>query len=447
MSVIDTPAGAVSELVNERQKFSKTFDMGDGKRRSINAMRPVHWKDGNNLSEIDLTIKRKGQVYELKTAPYEITLRASNLICIYDHEDGGHVEIQLTHVNDMPVGGLPIQLNPRLIGNRLYLDDFLPNITIYLQVNDGGFSLQKLITADIGPISFTMQMTVDDSPNVKVENRALGRDNYNEISDPDRITQKDFKRQIISTESITNQIDNGDGTNTYTLRQVWDGTVARVDPITRVKSPSTDVIYPVRMHVLVEETIAATSDDGDETNDTTWDDRASGEEFHAGRNDGNTFHGGLHFTTVAIPQGVTIDDATLGLEVLTTFGTPEVTVYADDIDDAAAISSSNRPSQWTKTTANADATTALGTTGARTIDVASIIQEIVDRGGWSTGSDINLGLFHDGGGAGYHIGYIVDITTWGNQNFATLTVNYTEEVGGVAIPIMSHHYTKNIGIH
>jgi len=427
--IINIPSGALSEVTGLRTKKSKTFDMGGGKFACINGMRPVHWRNGATLEDIDLNIKRRGQTYELTTAPYTVTVRWSTLTVTYEHEDGGSVSIQLTHINDTLIADLNPNFSPRLLGNKVFLDDFITGISLYLEAQDSGIAIQKLITQDIGPVSFTMRITHDYSPNVRIENRALGRDNYNEISDPDRITLKDSKRQLITSEVISGITDNGDGTESYTVRQEWLGQVSRTDPVTRIKSASNNVIYPVRMHVLVEETVATTADDGHEEDGTTW--WSSGTDFFkAGRNSGHTFHGGLHFTTVAIPQGATIDDATLGFEVKTTFGTPQVTVYAEDTDDASAISSSNRPSQWTKTTASADATTALSSTGARTVDVTTIIQEIVDRGSWASNNDINLGLFHDGGGSGYQIGYIIDITTWGSQNFATLTVNYTAGGGG-----------------
>jgi len=415
--IISNPGG--TEVVELRQKFSKTFDMGGGQFQSRNVKSPAHWDNAGSLEDVDLTVIRRGQNYELKTAPYTVTFRPNSLFIEYDNDAGGVVTVALTHVNDTPIGSLGINITPRLEGNRVYLDDFLPDVTLYLQANDSGFSFQKLITANLTNISFTMEVTTDDNPLVRVENRALGRDNFNQVADPDRITSNDTQRQIVSTETVSNE-RNSAGIRSYTLRQEWTGGVARVDPVTRIKSVSQDVIYPVRMHVLVQEVIGADADDGDETNGTTWSTR--GVNFRAGRGSTDTWHGGLHFTTVAIPQGATIDDATLGLEVINVSGVPQVTVYGDDIDDAAAIGSSNRPSQWTKTTASADATTAIGTTGARTLLITSVIQEIVDRAGWATGQDMNLGLFHDGGGAGYQRAEIVDWSTWGNVNYATLDV-------------------------
>lgn len=106
------------------------------------------------------------------------------------------------------------------------------------------------------------------------------------------------------------------------------------------------------------------------------------------------FTTGFRFTTIGLDQGVTIDLAVLKFNVQFTVGTPDVNVYGDDIDDAAVWSTSNRVSNITKTTASANYTSAA--TGNQQVTVTSIIQELVDRGGWASGQDMALAMFDNG---------------------------------------------------
>jgi len=104
---------------------------------------------------------------------------------------------------------------------------------------------------------------------------------------------------------------------------------------------------------------------------------------------------GLRFTNVNTVQGTIINSATTTFQVDETgfTGTVNLRIYAEDVDDASAFSSSNlnisnRPltgnftdwtitSQWTPSSST-----------WTTPNLANIIQEVIDRPGWSSGNDI-----------------------------------------------------------
>ncbi|MGZ4149256.1 MAG: Ig-like domain-containing protein, partial [Actinomycetota bacterium] len=116
-------------------------------------------------------------------------------------------------------------------------------------------------------------------------------------------------------------------------------------------------------------------------------------------NDGTTVQAavGLRFTNVAIPQGATITDAWVQFwpnekrsDATTLY------VQADASDNSAAMSTKNPLTTRTLTSAKVTwvppAWTTLDVPGpeAQTPDIASVVQEIVSRGGWVSGNALGI---------------------------------------------------------
>ncbi len=107
---------------------------------------------------------------------------------------------------------------------------------------------------------------------------------------------------------------------------------------------------------------------------------------------------GMRFTGLTIPQGATITAAYIQFTVdETDSGTTSLTIRGQDADDAASFSSSSYDiSSRATTSASASwsppAWNTVGEAGSdqRTPDLSAIIQEIVDRGGWSSGNDLAI---------------------------------------------------------
>ena len=103
----------------------------------------------------------------------------------------------------------------------------------------------------------------------------------------------------------------------------------------------------------------------------------------------------MRFTTVAIPQGATIDDAKIQIYATahSSGGSKTIVIDGNDVDDAAQASSEGDIRSATKTSATVTWTLpGSPSTGAwvDSPDIKTIIKEIVDRAGWSSGNDINL---------------------------------------------------------
>ena len=105
---------------------------------------------------------------------------------------------------------------------------------------------------------------------------------------------------------------------------------------------------------------------------------------------------GMRFTNVAIPNNATITNAYIQFTVdETDSGTTNVVIYGQNTDDAVAFSSasSNISSRATTSASaawNIPVWNSIGASGAdqRTPSLSSVVQEIVNRGGWSSGNNM-----------------------------------------------------------
>lgn len=105
---------------------------------------------------------------------------------------------------------------------------------------------------------------------------------------------------------------------------------------------------------------------------------------------------GLRFTGLSIPQGATITSAYIQFTVdETNTGTTNLTIWGEATDDAAAFSTSSyNVSNRSKTSASVNwspaAWNSVGSAGSdqKTPELKNIIQEIVNRSGFTTSSDV-----------------------------------------------------------
>ena len=131
----------------------------------------------------------------------------------------------------------------------------------------------------------------------------------------------------------------------------------------------------------------------------------------------------FRFLNVTVPQGATIDSATLTLNITDVTGAPDTTLYGVDVDDAAAFADpGNLPSAATRTTASADPDPA--SAGTKVITITTIVQEIVDRGGWASGNAMAF-VVADNAGSGDNTWSVEDYEDEEGTAKATLDITYT----------------------
>lgn len=183
--------------------------------------------------------------------------------------------------------------------------------------------------------------------------------------------------------------------------------------------------------------ISASGDDGGEGSGSV---SLSGTNLNA---NSPTQYIGWRFTNVTIPQGSTINSATMNLNfVSASFDDPNVLFYAEDVDDASAFAeTTNNISGRTPTSATVIwSQSSIGTGTRTTPDLKTIIQEIVDRPGWASGNalvPICVGIDSSS---------FMRVRAYDGTpgDAASITIDYTEPPsgGGSIVPLAAMHYAR-----
>ena len=345
------------ELVNKRSANTKLYDLGKGKRKlSIRRGAPMHYRDADGKwQDIDLRAKEDQGDWFIDKAPYR--LRVSQKFPGYQYRsESGSVSVRLFEAN--------VVSSPKVQGNT-YIWDIAIDCRCEILPLAHGVSTQIVLDSDQAPKSFVWQIAGSET----LLQPPIGRDakgNFLEL-----IVEQDEDKQTIT----------------------WTGRVANGRRLRAAGSRgwNTDVAYPVRIDPTINEAIAATGDDRDERVGSTL--FTGFTTLVAGQSSYYDFADGFRFQTVNIPQASPIDSADFSIEIVNVTGTPDLRMYGNDVDDAATWSDpGNLPSAITKTTAFAEVDN-FTTTGVKTVDVTTIVQEIVNRGSWTANNDLALVLF------------------------------------------------------
>lgn len=113
----------------------------------------------------------------------------------------------------------------------------------------------------------------------------------------------------------------------------------------------------------------------------------------------------MRFVNVTIPPGATITAAYLTVNMVSGDTGTLHNIYAEDADNPTAVSSAANGNSRVRTTAFTawDNPRGAGTGVMNSPDIASVIQEIVDRAGWASGNAIQILFDDDGTSAGNSI--------------------------------------------
>lgn len=111
-----------------------------------------------------------------------------------------------------------------------------------------------------------------------------------------------------------------------------------------------------------------------------------------GEKDGVTRDGAIRFENMSIAQGTTIYKATLNIYIQFHIGTGEVRarIYGIDEDDTDAFNTGTAATARSKTTAYSDSNSTVSAGSGVGTDVTAVVQEILNRGGWTSGNNIGF---------------------------------------------------------
>ena len=209
---------------------------------------------------------------------------------------------------------------------------------------------------------------------------------WSQVSGPGSVTFGDANA-VDTTASFSNA-------GSYVLRlTASDSELSAGDEV--IISVEPDASVPV-----VEVQVAASSDDAEEHSDGTspgpMESLSSSDLEMVLEADIQTV--GMRFNGVSVPPGVTVTNAYIQFKVDETGSTAtSLTIQGEDIDNAPTFASSNgNISSRSRTAASVPWSPAAWTTRGeagpdqQTPNIASVIQEIVDRPGWSSGNSLAI---------------------------------------------------------
>lgn len=175
---------------------------------------------------------------------------------------------------------------------------------------------------------------------------------------------------------------------------------------------------------------------------------------HLGKfNTTDKYWNGFRFTGVTIPQGATINSATFDLysAQVTSGTTAKVIYYGNAIDNAVTFdTSAETPQAKARTTATVtkDYTVASWTAtagfGVETVDLAGVVQEVINRAGWSSGNSLIIIGYDNGSANSSYIGHSTyDRAT---DRGAKLTIDYTSGASTLSVNVSdSVTLTESVG--
>lgn len=419
-----TPSGlqASDEVVEKRRPNGKTFRKPDGSFKTRTVLGIVHYKDDPDdineaYKEIDLTIDASNNADK---SVYKLKILSNKIGYSYKSKKGGKVDVELVEVGGLPVNFLAVTV--RKEGNQLFWDNVATDLDLKILLAPTFVEIYKLLKTDQAPRSFKWKVTQDLESECAFRTTTVGK--------ASNMLRTVYRTVEIET-NITEEKIIGKRKEFY-YEETWTGRIIiEYDRKTRQKTWSDDpneVEYPVIIDAATQELITINSDDGREVYNSYWEDNIPNPYSGLWNVKGGTWwaDGGVRFQTLGVPQGSTINTATITFDVRAIGGTPDTTIWGDDVDGtvgdpAPTWANNSRPSQITQTAASATWRPAVG--AAIVVGVTGIVQEIIDRPGWNSG-DLRFAIEMDGGQGAGDYADIADFNG-GQADAAILDVDYT----------------------
>jgi len=412
----DADAGKASEVVGKRHEKSKTFCLPDGRYKAVIGMWPVHYRDNpkdeaEDWKEVDLSVRETpdGRLVVDKCA-YVLEIFTDRVGYHYRSKmDGSEVTVELVEVGSKKIPSGRLDLTPNFDGNVLFFNGLLPNLDVKFYIRPQGVEVFRRLHNDRAPKQFKWRVQETPNGHARYQRNSFGAD---------------ADAKAMRVENVKGaETPLADGRVEYTHEEVWSGEVAEVvDQETRRKEWTQSVVYPAILDASTSELTQSDADDVSEyydglhTNSLKMDYYGTPWTYYA------NYVLGVRFQGVGIGGGANVTTADLKLKVNGIDNDITATVYGDDVDDAAAWAGNSRPTQITETSASVawDLPTSTGWT---TKDIASVVSEILGRGGWASGNDMRFAIGPDGGDIGGAV-YFSDYGD-GQANAPKLEITYT----------------------
>jgi len=140
------------------------------------------------------------------------------------------------------------------------------------------------------------------------------------------------------------------------------------------------------------------------------------------------YEGMFRFTNISIPQGATITGAWLEVQTPGIYGNdPDLIIFGQDSDDCVTFSTANNYKARPTTSASVSWTPSGWVADGRynSTDMKSVVQEIVNRGGWASGNDMAIFVTHAIGWIGAEERTLIYAYDMDNAKAARLYIGWT----------------------
>jgi len=445
------PDGAIVEIGALRRLASKTWLIGSPapgveKRRLQLAVGPVHvptsfqdfrrglavgWEDP------DTDWVHDGDRWLLPGAIYGCHVLDGEIgYSVYDYETGRNTDVRLVEIDGLAVGAVP---TPQSLGEVLTWD-FGDGRTIYLRADlHKLFCFKRFTGSAVRPFRFKWQIDEHqffNTDGMRVNYSTAGHDNADRDERPANIYGRaNHRRQLVIANNHTGPFVVRGQWLRRIVEEVWEGdTWAVTDASTRERQAVREHVGALLVDQDIDVDVSADADDG-------YDD-AGGTFRCQYAATGNTladvgagYLPRFRWSGVTVPQGATVDDATVTLTLDGGGGgTVDGVFDLHDADSIAALSSGGCDTSLTALTGTGNTVSLLGIglTGTLVIDVTAAAQALADRVGWA--EDTLAGFFTSVTQSGFRY---FDDRSGGATGVANLVVNYTAVGGGGTIlPMM-----------
>lgn len=418
------PRGAV-ELTRERTLNSKTFELPNGRRRTVATTVPIHYDSKGGLPrEVVLEPRQRNGRLVVDQAGFKLNELPGQIGVTYQSRvDGVVTTMTLESVNGQRVP----RIAPIADDNSIVWRDVLPGFDVFLLIRPTGVEWFKKINHGRS----------DDTKTVELVWRVEGptgamRRTFN----PDfPIIGRDADGDRARVEKEILEVNRAGGRIKETI---WRQASKVTDRASRRRRWSRDVAYPMLIdvpdiseqitgdlfdgHIAVEERAnlvhgfsLPVSDGMVTSSPVSWNTgiglagwemsvrdfvshySSSGGSlvFEENKMERAEYGAGFFFPNILCPATTTILNATLKLHVYGNSGNtdPALRVYASDVGHAGRFTASDNPLDMANKIPGGGVawTPDAATDGWHSIDVTSAVQTIVDRDDWVTGGGMRFG--------------------------------------------------------
>lgn len=188
------PTARGLEVAAKRTLTSKTFDLGGGRFRLVTGFQPLHYEDGGELLDIDLTPRDDGDAWVIDRAPFILRIAKSGIAVEYEGRMTGR-RLRFDHP-----GGKAVEF----ADGRAWWQTGTNNRTA-LQLRPGGIATEEWIDADAADYRWRWQSQ-------GIEDRIIGRDAQKH---PAEVVEKQF------TGRVSKMVDEVTRRREWRAEPVW----------------------------------------------------------------------------------------------------------------------------------------------------------------------------------------------------------------------------------